>query len=365
MYFAILASSLDNISNYEGGENPLVLFFLFFILTILPVLSLFYYLVSGRKKAKVNHLCRLAGFDSNEKGHFKSFLRRLHIKKPLLVLSDIRYLDAFMNRVSRYYMGRGLTEEELIREIDIFNNIRIKLNLNHTFQKRRILSSRALPPKHPVELIYTDSETNQTFRLRSQVIYNNDLYLGILPPKEAVKHSLVIQKKMDVEISFQREKGCTYSFDSRFVRSVDYPRTMWYVLHSTQLLRTDHARNLSIEAGLILCSTRESEGDNQEEITNFDEIPGLISVLNSKNCVVEISHPNFELKSNDQVLIDFELEEAPLSIRGIITQTHSKDSKQLLKIDFQSLSSEEKKHLMNFYLKEQKKVQQSIRAEKS
>lgn len=350
-----------DLADYKGGENPLVLFVIIFTLSLLPLLALLYYFLAGYRVNQVNRFCQQLGLSSGEKGHLKGFFRRLHIRHPLLVMTEIRYLDAFMNRVARYYMGMGLTEEELIREIDVFGNVRLKLNLRHSFKNKRILSSRSLPPKHPIEVTYTDEETNQSFTFLTSVVYNSELFLGIAPPVDNKGNPLKVLTRADLEISFQREKGYTYSFESRYVRSVNFPLSMWYLLHSSQLTRADHARNLRIKASILVCGNERVDEDSVASDMDREEVYCIISVLNNKGCVLEIAESDSCLNAHDQMLISFELEEERhLSLRATVVQTYSKPGKQLVKADFKNLSSEENKYLFSFYIRQKKKEKEDM-----
>lgn len=334
------------LTNYGGGDNPLLIYLALAGLILLGLIGLGIAVKKLLDQYQLHRILTLAELSNQEIGLLRGNFRRLRQKAPLQTVTSIGAWDRFLNRLAHHYGSQSITEEALLRDIDTFGNIRLKLGLKHVFNKKRLLSSRALPLKYPVTIIYTDSDSNETFRLSTKVVANNEFYLGIIPPEDQVAITIAREHKARFDISFQREKGNSYSFATRFIRSVNHPQTMWYIPHSDQLRKTKQANHLQIPGNLLVSSATEGATDEELNVN--------ISVLDLETCVVESKETSESISPADYSLLSFDLDGSPLSLRGHIAQTLVQNDKQLIRINFSDLSEEERRALVRFRMNKKK-----------
>lgn len=342
------------LADYKGGDDPLLIYLAAGLLIALCLSGFVWLCWQAYKQWKLQRLCQQLGFSGDELGLLKGFMRRLHVKKRLETVTQQRQFDLFVNRVAHHYSNRPLTEEALIRDIDTFGNIRLKLDLKHHFRQPKINSSRALPLKYPLDIIYTDDETKETFRMQSKVIANNEFYLGVIPPDSEIAKGLPHAKNPRLQVAFQRERGALYSFDSRFVRLVNHPQTMWYISHGDTLRKSRQATQLQIPGNLIVC------GDEDECSVQY-ELNGSISVLDLEYCLVELEGEVHPVQKGVYTLLTFDMEGEPMTLRGHVAQTHANNGKLSIRIDFSNLSTEETQLLIR-YRNQKKKERKKVKA---
>ncbi|MFT5317586.1 MAG: hypothetical protein ACI8RA_000835, partial [Chlamydiales bacterium] len=205
--FKVSANKGMQLKAYKGGTNP-VLIFIFIGLCVLGGTAFVLWLLwQIYKKIKFAKICSEAELSGEETGVIRSFIRRFKTSEPLLIVMKRNYLDNFSNQVSHHYGNREIAEDDLEYEIKIFDSIREKFGFQHSFKKKNISSSRAFPIGMAIIVKYHDKATKNDLEFASTVVANNDLFLGIQPPKdEDLTWQLRDTRNPVLDISFIRQR---------------------------------------------------------------------------------------------------------------------------------------------------------------
>lgn len=328
----------SGISNYGGGENPL-LQFLFFAALFLALLSIgIFALWEIYKRIKFNGLCKDAGLSGEEIGVLKSFLRRFKVKEPLLAIMRRKNFDDFSAKVAHHFGNSEISEEDLLYEVAIFNSIREKLGLQHNFRTKNLTSSRALPEDLPLIITYFDKTTNNKLEFSCNVYKNSDLFLGVSPPQdeELIQH-LRETRKPQLEVTFVRERDADYHFDSTVYKYLSSPEEYFLLQHSTNLTQGQLHKPMNLPATVIY-HTKDS----------VEEYEAIIDHLDSKHCAFYLDNQKVKLHKTSSALINTTIKDQTLAIQASITKLVRRGDKILHRAELKNLNEDTCKLLLQF-----------------
>jgi len=339
-YSFLLGQPWLALTPYKGGASPIVLYLLIGFAVLAMIAASVVFVLSRYKFVEFEHICQRARLTREEVGFLKDFLGRFHIDKQIEPLTDIRYFDAFVNRVAHHYESAHLSEEDLLREMTELRSIRTKLGLTHDFKDKPLKTSRAIPEGHPLSITYHDSETNNSFSFSSTVIHNNDFFLGIEPPPADISTYVFNHDKPAIQVSFARTIDAEYVFDSVVVRPVNHPETMWYVRHAKRLIRGETQKMLLIPATIMF--TKENHTHE------FEEFAITIKTLNNRDVTFTLRDPTDTLEPDTGILLNFEAEGKSFAWGGLITDTIHHHTELVYRAEFRSVPDEDNLIMLKF-----------------
>jgi hypothetical protein len=287
----------------------------------------------------------------DEIGFFKSYLKKLHIKNILDLASKRKEFDQFVDRVGHYFEGTGLKEDELPQETLAFKNLRTKLDFGHTFTEIKITSTRTLPINHGLTVIFNDVETKEFMTFQSNVIENNEFFLGIRPPNFDFGEE-IYKTPPELEVSFLKGKHLEYSFESRFVRITPNPKRMWYIQHTQDLNKQNNLKPLKIDASVML--------SDQEDLSQVLERRILITFLTNKAAAFRLKKeadlPSLSkaIQKDNSCLINFKIDDAFLTCRGTLIDVQDNGTEYFCKLTFNSLEQEDEQVLIRYMFSQRK-----------
>lgn len=339
-WYGFLAA-LVTLKDYEGGSNPIlaVLFIGLIVFGLLAGIS--FAIWKMYKTIRFNHLCTTSRLSSNEISTLKTFMRRMHIKEPLDVVTRKKRFDDFMNRIGHFYEGLTLSEDALCQEEDVFRNIRNKLQMPHNWRSKHLHTSRCLPVNYPLSLICWDEETQNIFRFNTRVLESNEFYLGIAPPDQKISSEL-FQQRCHVEAAFTREKDAEYMFDSHLVRTVDHPKTMWYIAHSKELIKGNPVEPVAISALVMVADL--------EDPSRVGEFNVMLHNLSNKGCTFRCDDKDHPFDSGPRILISFEIPQGSFTLRGNLLNIIKRNGELLHRVAFHDVGEEDSLTLLRFML---------------
>ncbi len=328
-------------SNYEGGTNPLLIY-LFVLSTIgIGTAIIGYTAWEIFKKIKFVRICTKARITGEEQGILRSFFRRTQYPNPLIALLRKSAYDKFVNEVGYLISTSEATDDDLEYDIHIFNSIRTKLGLKHSYRFKKLHSSRSLPKFHPIVVTFYDPVTKNSFHFDSKVLENNDLFLGISVPPLEIDNILMKQNKAPLEISFIRENDAEFHFDTRLYKKILSPELKLYLQHSALLARGNPQVPLEIPATLI-----------SHAANNVEEQAATIELLNNKNCTFILDDENSTCEKESSIILNFKLNGKNLSLQGTITQIHTKKGQTFYRLSYPSIDEKTKSNLISFMVKQ-------------
>ncbi|MBB64307.1 MAG: hypothetical protein CMO81_04515 [Waddliaceae bacterium] len=344
-YFTPFLLSAGNgiLKNYDGGTNPILVVIFLILLCFIILCGIAYLVWEALKILKFNKVCTQSHLTGEEIGFLRTFIRRLHIKHPLKVLTKRSEYDSFMNKVSHYYESLNLSEEDLLPDVQAFSKIRQKLSFTHKFRSKRLSSSRAIPVGHNLQITHYDLESKSLTAFKSKILQNNDFYINISPPPGDYDVEMFLKpgSKQRLEVCFRRPKEPEYLFDSMLIRTSTNPRPMWYIRHSDTLSKGDPLKKLDIPGSVLITHADSSETEDEEESDEGKEFSMRIAALSNRECLFTIENLDRPLNGDHKILMSFELNKIPLTTRGkIIKSVKRKDSLSYL-ASFNDLSPED------------------------
>ncbi len=317
-----------DLKSYTGGTDPILLYiFLFFILFSITI-TIAYFIIRYLRKKKYLTRCISLGLSKQEKGLLEHFINFFQIKDPLNTIVLKNQYDHFSNRIAHHFSISNLTEEKIQEEIKIFDALRKRLKLNHSIKEKKLNSSRSLIKSIPLHISYYDSGTNNTLYYIAHIVDINDLYIGIsLPPADTpISNTLFLKPYAQITVSFVRKNDAEYSFDSKLFRTIQYPETMLYISHSSNLTKGIPHKKLDIPCNIMYVT---------ESTTH--EVNSSIEFLNPQGCSLSIPKEEVLIKKGANVIINFKLEDEELSIQGIITEVKNPETTPSYELEFRSL----------------------------
>jgi hypothetical protein len=336
--FKVSANKGMQMKGYEGGNNPLLIFILIGISVLLGAALILYILWELYKKIKFVRVCGDIELTGEEIGVFKSFIRRFKTEEPLLLVMKRNYLDAFSNQVAHHFGNREIGEEDLDYEIKIFNSIREKTGFAHLFKAKKIASSRALPVGTPLLIKYHDKNTKNDLEFASIVLDNNDLFLGIMPPKDDdLTWQLRDTRKPFLDISFIRQRDAEYHFDTHILKFIRSPQDTFFLQHSKSILRGMTHSPVKLPASIIYHT---DEG--------ADEYECLIELLDCNTCSFILEDQTTCFKKSDSALLSATIKDTPLALQITITKLIKRGKTLIHRADLKNLSEDTTRLIMQF-----------------
>lgn len=324
--------------NYEGGTNPLLVFLLIALCIFAGIVLVIYFLWNLYKKFKFTKICQNTNLTGEEIGVLKSFITRFEIAQPLLILIRRNYFDNLSSLVAHHYGHKEISEDDLLYEMEIFNTIRKKLGLTHSFKKKYINSSRALPVNLPIVVTYFDKSTDNKLVFNSSVIANDDLFLSIAPPKdeELLKH-LRETKKPQLEISFIRERDAEYHFESTIYRFLKTPEELFHLQHADRITRGNVQKPLEIPASIIYHS---KDGVEEHE--------AIVELLDSHFCTFYLKDQEIHLHKTAGALINMTVKDKNLALQSTITRLVKRGERLFHRAELKNLNENVSRFLLQF-----------------
>lgn len=335
------------IPNYEGGDNPLLIYLTFAAFALFLLTLLAYSLWEMYKKSKFQQICNMLHVNSDEIGTIQNFIKKFRIKDPLALLLKRYVYDAFIYDCANHFGNLEISDEEIRYEIDRFAAIREKLKFDHSYNRRKINSSRALPVDHAIIVKYYDPTTRNTLSYSGKVIENNEFFLGITVPKKEILDDLMAQKKPLLEVSFIREHDAEYYFESMIYRYNKHPKHCLFIIHSTSLQHGIQQKPLDIEAS-IMCQSSAGVGD----------LEVILELIDQNGCSFYPVDESVTIKEDASVILNCNLDGNNLSLQATINQVLIKNGRQSYGMPFTSLTEEVKKQLLHFAVQHTGKAKQ-------
>lgn len=343
----LLVAGLE-LRDYEGGTNPLLIYLFFLFIATLVAAALF----RIGKEIWQNNQFRIralsSGLTFDELSRINNLLDRLHVKNRLETITRQQDFDTFTFRVAKIYEGVILTDDRLIDEIAGFSSIRNKLGMRHLQRNTDIKNTLSLPIGQKLSLKYIDRDTELTFHFHSEVLENNDFYLGILPPDRQISKELFGQASPQVEASWVGDNQVSYIFETKFVRFMQGEREMWYIQHSNQIEKLEGKGSLKIPGTFMPIK--------EDGTSLFAEYPTTITSLTQKECLFT-SSTTANLEVANRILISFELEDNAISSRVEITEVIKLATGIVCKGNFVGLGQEDTRIILEWIIREKKKEQ--------
>ena len=329
--------------NYSGGDNPLVAIIFLVLISFLILTGIVYLIIQAYNIFQFNRICTQSKLTGEEIGFIRTFINRLHIKQPLDIVSRRVSYDTFVNSVAHFYESQNISEEDLLHETQLFDRVREKLNFKHKYKRKNILSSRALPENHPVFITYINRETKQIYTFDSHVILNSDFYLGIAPPTEELDPDIVDlnQAQPILEVCFRRPQDDEYLFDSTLVRPVTFPKNLWYIRHSERIVKGDPMKQLDIPGTIMITHAEDCPNSDTNNLEEAAELSVSIQALNNRACLFKLSDENLSLTPHMRILLTFEVNKSPLTIRAEIKDKVSSKKGTLYQSTYKDLAQED------------------------
>ncbi len=347
-FFFILAKR--GLVNYSGGTNPVLIYIFFGIILFVITLTAFYAIHKAMRRSKFYGKLGAVGVTGEELGILMSFIKRFNIVEPLEIVSHRPNFNQFMDRVAHHYEHSRLSEEAMIREVQIFDRIRRKLGFIDTLADFRCTNSRALPLDHPLTIRVTDPDTHETFTFRSRVLANYDFFLGIEPPEKVVDKETFNKKRPACHIEFDLEGGPHHSFESRYLRNVNYPENMWCLQQSSNITTAELHDPLNIPSNLMLTD------DTGAEVS---EVHGKLVELSNKECRFQLKSDSDTLEIGAGVLVNFDIEDDHFMARASIEDCQQVEKTKIYRLSFAGLEEEEQRLIVRFAHQEKKKKNKS------
>ena len=293
--FVFRLAAFTDIPNYHGkeGSAPILVFNILLVIIFSSIIAYFAWL--QYKKSQFEKICKDSNLSNREIGLLRGFSQRFHIENPLDLLTSQGQFNSLVNSVAHHLEHSELLEEDLNAEAELFYSIRNKLNFKSSFNSKNIYSSRSFPPGHPITITYFDRETKNKITFTSKVLHNNDLYLGIQPPKKSSNRDFLQQKKLGLQITLHKDSDAEYHFDSCLSHIVNIPKHMWYLRHSDSLTRGEEFQILNLSSTLML--------KNQDEGLPIQEHNTIIKTLTRSDCTFTFNDSTIAVPPNSQVLI--------------------------------------------------------------
>lgn len=323
---------------YKGGTNP-VLVFIFAGLCILGGTAFLLWLIwQLYKKIKFVRICSEVEMTGEETGVIRSFVRKFKTDEPLLIVMKRNYLDIFSNQVAHHYGNREIAEDDLEYEIKIFNSIREKLQFEHSFKKKKIASSRALPIGMPILIKYHDKATKNDLEFSSTVIANNDLFLGVQPPKDDdLTWQLRDTRKPLLDISFIRQRDAEYHFDTYILKFIRSPQDTFYLQHSKTITRGMTHAPVNIPGSIIYHT---DEGADEYECN--------IELLDPNSCSFILEDQTMCFHKSDSALLSTTIKDTPLALQITIVKLIKRGEMLIHRAELKNLSEDTTKLIMQF-----------------
>lgn len=330
------------IQNYYGGTNPIVVIILAILAGAVVLTGIYYLIRAIYRQFRFRRICRFYSLSGAEIGLFKEFIRRLHIKDPLDILSKRAVFDEFVRRVGHVYEGRMMSEEDLVRETLIFDQIRKKLKFTYDFKQESVVSSHALPNGHSIRVMLSDEKTKQTTTFDSKILANHEFFLGIIPSDDQMDREITAEGKPPCEVFFSRDDSCEYSFESNIIRIINYPKKMLLIRHSSAVRKEEAPTNLDLPATILI------GGKGGEDASDFSEYDTELDSLSYKGCTFALPREMGEIQREVPLLVSFDLKEQPMTCRGVIAQMTKQSKTFIYHVKFTSLSREDSRELLHF-----------------
>jgi len=347
--FPFLATKVS-LPNYYGGDNPLLIYLFFAFIIILIGCSIFFAIHKKVQQQRFLNCLNAAGISGEEASTLKIFMKRLHIPIPLDVITSRAAYGRFIDRVSHYFEHTTLSEEAMMREMQIFDRIRRKLRFIETFRGNKCTNTRALAIDQKIEVTLIDRETKRKVSYTSRIKCNYDFFLGIEPPEDDKLRVMGGKQQPKLEISFDLDEGPHHTFDSQYLRIVNFPEIMWCVQHSS------HVRTAEIITELAIPSTVTLPGGEGEDPSSLVEVQGTLVDLSNKEARFCVGSKGCEIESGKGVLLSFGTGEESFSCRGTISDHLVVESADHYRMMLTGLSEEEQKSLLRFVNQEKKKA---------
>ncbi len=332
------------ISDYGGGSSPLLVYLFIITITFLLLGFLAYIMWEIYKKVKFDKICKLVGFTGEETGLIKSFIKKTHIKDPLLILIKKANFDNFTNQIAHFFSNTEISDESLEKEEHTFGQMREKLKLRHKFRTKKLLSSHALTTGHPLTIKFYDKGTNNTLSYETEVIESNEFFLRIAPPPMELQDDFMQNKKNSIEVVFIREHDAEYHFDSIIYKSIKMPQEVLFIAHSKSLLKGAAQKSINIPASIIY---------HHNETVN--ELGAIITILDKDCCVFTLKKNTVKIEKDTSVLINLTLNEKILALQGSIINIIKRSSGKRFRMQFNNMKEDTKKDLLHFMIKNNSK----------
>jgi hypothetical protein len=346
-YAQFLLISQADLVDYKGGDNPLLQYLIIAIAIFIPMSVFIAYISRYYQELLFNRHLFSRGLTQSEIGSLKQFLRRFNIKSHLETVTNRGRFNKFMNKVAHHYQYSKVSEEALTQEVQSFDSIRSKLGLGYDTGSDTIGTSRILPVDQAIKIIFSDTETKQKLAFTSKVVANSDFFLGVIPPEnETIKHQILDQENANLAVDFTIEDA-HYHFESQYVRMVNYPRNMWYIRHSSSVVRDKNQANLNIRSTIMLTTP-----DNESEIR---ELPGTLIMLSNKVCTFKPEKQSDTVTQGSGVLLSIDVNGETLSYRAAV-ENSPEGTEEGCRLKFAGLNTEEQRLLARFAHSEQKKA---------
>ncbi|SCA62819.1 hypothetical protein SCG7109_AE_00020 [Chlamydiales bacterium SCGC AG-110-M15] len=327
------------VTDYEGGDNPLLVYILLAIVVLLIGLAVFYAFWGVYRKSKFLQVCNLLHIDGDEVGMLKNFIKKFRVADELDLLLKRHLYDSFIADCATHFGNLGISDEELQHDINQFSTIRHKLRFQHSYNKRNIYSSRALPAGHSVSIKHYDPNTHNTLSYRGTVVENNEFFLGVSLPSEEILEDLTSQKKPGLEVTFFREHDAEYFFDTVLFRYNKVPTPCLFLEHSKTLNHGIQQRPLDIDAK-VMCQSNEGVGE-------YDVV---VELIDQNGCSFYLEDDSIVLNEDTSVLLHCNLDGNDLSFQATIDHASSKNGRHVYSMPFTDLTDEVKKQLIKFSL---------------
>ena len=347
----LLQIKAGNLTDYRGGDNPLLVWIAIGLVLLAIAFGAFLFIRRQYELLAFNQQCSQANLSKAESGVLKNFARRFHIQNPQDVIASAKALDNFIQKVAHYYEYSNLSEEELTREMALFDTIRSKLGFYHPEQTTNLNTSRLIPNKHPIRISYHDQGTKQVLEFSTEVVNNYEFFLGITPPDTSIDQEVFDQKRPRLSVTFSCGEDLEHHFDSSYVRSVNFPEKMWYITHSNHVSVQKDSADLDLQSTLMINS-----GDENPKVL---EIEGHLRDLSNTTCLFSVPDSRSSIDEGNGVLVTFEMDGEPFTCRANVTHRRESKGKTNYRLNFAGLNEEEQKALVNFAHKEKKVLKQS------
>ena len=351
----IFFAQKPRISDYRGGNDPLLVFIAFALITLLITTGIIFLIWQAYRRWRFQFICKNHGLTGQQIGIIRNYCRRFAINDLLGIISSPLRYDRFSNTLSRYFGAKVVSDEQLISEIKNLEKIRKTLRLFHNPKSKRLRSSRGLEVGKVLTIDWRDDENNQLITFESRILEINDLFLGITIPDKDIAETLQAMHQPELDITFRRPKDASYTFESKLIRAVTEPKPLWYIYHSRILNRGLSSKPINVPAS-ALC-TRATPGS--EEVIELDM---TLTQITQTSCIVTPKDQRKHMAADHAILLSFELLNQPISCRGIVTKTIrlKKSGKVAYKVSFTHLEDEIKQTVIRFLL-QLKKSQRSQR----
>ncbi|SCA63707.1 hypothetical protein SCG7086_BA_00090 [Chlamydiales bacterium SCGC AG-110-P3] len=331
-------SALD-LQNYEGGDNPILLWLFIAGVVLIAVGATAWILYMKWREARIWEMCQERELSLEEYGFLRSFAKKFHERDFTTLITKKSAFDRFLNKVSHHYESISMTSDDLASEATLLEIIRTKLGFPHNYKDKRLRSSRALPVNHPLTITFSDKGTKRGFTFHSKVIVNNEFFLGITPPDNEIGKETFESKKLPLTVMLTRENDAEYFYGSNLVRVLSYPKAIWIVRHSDKLDRGAEHRRLDLPAKITISEADgESSADHQITIVH----------LNRDGARFRFNEQSVEPSTPSSALLMLKSGEESQLVRVQIAEKLRRDNERYFRIQFKDLSEEQSLWLNRF-----------------